>query len=84
MGKLKRAAVFSVNSRETLSSTLRTLGSYVDRENRALLRIANYELLGAEIVYRVEFAFPDESRLENILSKQALDEMNGFLCQGRK
>jgi hypothetical protein len=83
MGKLKRG-VFSVNSPESISGILRTLGSYVDREEGHLLRVANYELLGPEIAYRVEFALSDGSRVEKILSKQAVDEITNSFCQERK
>lgn len=84
MGKLKRTGVSSVNSPESLPDTLRSLGSYVDRENGRLLRIANYELLGPEIAYRIEFALPDGSRVENSLSKPALDQITNSLRQQRK
>ena len=51
----------------------------MDREKGWLLRVTNYELLGPEIVYRVEFALPDGSQVENTLSKPALDEItNSF------
>ena len=75
MGRLKRTGVSTVNSSEALSATLRSLGAYVDREKGRLLRVANYELLGPEIAYRVEFALPDGSQVENTLSKPALDEI---------
>lgn len=84
MGKLKRTGVSSVNSPESLPDTLRSLGSYVDRENGRLLRIANYELLGPEIAYRIEFALPDGSRVENSLSKPVLDQITNSLRQQRK
>ncbi|HEX2243424.1 MAG TPA: hypothetical protein VHK27_09260 [Gammaproteobacteria bacterium] len=84
MGKLKRTGVSSVNSPESLPDTLRTLGAYVDRENGRLLRIANYELSGPEIAYRVEFALPDGSRMENTLSKPALEGIANSLRQQRK
>ena len=84
MGKLKRTGVSSVNSPESLPDTLRSLGAYVDRENGRLLRIANYESLGPEIAYRVEFALPDESRVENTLSKPALDQITNSVRQQRK
>jgi hypothetical protein len=84
MGKLKRTCVFSVNSPESLAGTLRSLGGYVDREKGRLLRIANYELLGPEIAYRVEFALPDGSQVENTLSKPGLDEITNSLRQQRK
>lgn len=84
MGKLKRTGVSSVNSPESLPDTLRSLGSYVDRENGRLLRIANYELLGPESAYRIEFALPDGSRVENSLSKPALDQITNSLRQQRK
>jgi hypothetical protein len=84
MGKLKRTGASSVNSPESLPDTLRSLGAYVDRENGRLRRIANYELLGPEIAYRVEFALPDGSRVENTLSKPALDQITNSLRQQRK
>lgn len=84
MGKLKRTGVFSVNSPESLPGTLRSLGGYVDREKGRLLRVANYELLGPEIVYRVEFALPYGSQVENTLSKPALDEITNSLREQRK
>ena len=84
MGKLKRTGVSSVNSPESLPDTLRSLGAYVDRENGRILRIANYELLGPEVAYRVEFALPDRSRVEKTLSKPALDEITNSLRQQRK
>jgi hypothetical protein len=84
LGKLKRSGASSVNSPESLSGILRTLGSYVDREKGQLLRVANYELLEPEIAYRVEFALPDGSRAENILAKPALDEITNSLRQQRK
>jgi hypothetical protein len=84
MGKLKRGGVSSVNSPESISGILRTLGSYVDREKGQLLRVANYELLGPEIAYRVEFTLADGSRVEKILSKQAVDEITNSFCQERK
>ena len=84
MGKLKRTGVFCVNSPESLPDTLRSLGGYVDREKGRLLRVANYELLGPEIAYRVEFALPDGSQVENTLSKPALDEITNSLRQQRK
>jgi hypothetical protein len=73
-----------VNSPESLPDTLRSLGSYVDRENGRLLRIANYELLGPEIAYRIEFALPDGRRVENTLSKPALDQITNSLRRQRK
>jgi hypothetical protein len=84
MGKLKRTGVSSVNSPESLVGALRTLGGYVDREQGRLLRVANYELLGPEIAYRVEFALPDGSQVENTLSKPAIDEITDSLRQQRK
>jgi hypothetical protein len=84
MGKLKRTGVSSVNSPESLPGTLRSLGSYVDRENGRLLRIANYEMLGPEIAYRIEFALPDGRRVENTLSKPALDQITNSLRRQRK
>jgi len=84
MGKLKRTGIFPVNSPESLPGTLRSLGGYVDRAKGRLLRIANYELLGPEIAYRVEFALPDGSQVENTLSKPALDEITSSLRQQRK
>ena len=84
MGKLKRTGVASVNSPESLPDTLRSVGAYVDRENGRILRIANYEFLGPEIAYRVQFALPDGSRVENTLSKPALDEITKSLRQKRK
>jgi hypothetical protein len=84
LGKLKRSGASSVNSPESLSGILRTLGSYVDREKGQLLRVANYELLEPEIAYQVEFALPDGSRAENILAKPALDEITNSLRQQRK
>ena len=56
----------------------------MDREKGWLLRVTNYELLGPEIVYRVEFALPDGSQIENTLSKPALDEITNSLRQQRK
>ena len=84
MGKLKRTGVFSVNSRESLPDTLCSLGADVDRKNGRLLRIANYELVGPEIAYRVEFALSDGSRMENTLSKLAVDQITNSLRQQRK
>jgi hypothetical protein len=84
MGKLKRTGVFCVNRPEALPGTLRSLGGYVDWKNGRLLRVANYELLGPEIAYRVEFALPDGSQVENTLSKPALDEITNSLRQQRK
>jgi hypothetical protein len=84
MGKLKRIGVASVNSPESLPDTLRSLGAYVDREKGRLLRIANYEVSGPEIAYRVEFALPDGSRMEKTLSKPALDAIINSLRQQRK
>jgi hypothetical protein len=84
MGKLKRTGVFPVNSPESLPGTLRSLGGYVDREKGRLLRVANYDLTGPEIAYRVEFALPDGSQVENTLSKPALDEITNSLRQQRK
>ena len=84
MGKLKRTVVSSVNSPESLPDTLRSLGAYVDREHGRILRLANYELSGPEIAYRVEFSLPDGSRVENTLSKLALEEITASLRQQRK
>jgi hypothetical protein len=84
MGKLKRTVVSSVNSPESLPDTLRSLGAYVDREHGRILRLANYELSGPEIAYRVEFSLPDGSRVENTLSKPALEEITNSLRQQRK
>ena len=84
MGKLKRTGVSSLNSPESLPDTLRSLGAYVDRENGRILRLANYELLGPEIAYRVEFVVPDGSRAENSLAKPALEELTNSLRQQRK
>jgi hypothetical protein len=84
MGQLKRTGVFSVISAESLPGTLRSLGGYVDREKGRLLRVANYDLFGPEIAYRVEFALPDGSQVENTLSKPALDEITNCLRQQRK
>ena len=84
LGKSKRSGASPVNSPESLSGILRTLGSYVNREKGQLLRVANYELLGPEIAYRVEFALPDGSRAENSLAKPALDEITNSLRQQRK
>jgi hypothetical protein len=83
MGRLKRRGVPSVNSPDSISGILRTLGSYVDREEGHLLRVANYELLGPETAYRVGFALADGSRVEEILSKQAVDEITNSFCQER-
>ena len=84
MGKLKRTGVSSVNSPESLPDTLRSLGAYVDRENGRILRIANYELVGPEIGYRIEFTSPHGGRVEKTVSKVALDEITNFLRQQRK
>jgi hypothetical protein len=84
MGKLKRTGISSMNSSESLSNTLRTLGSYVDIENGALLRVTNYETQGPEIAYRIEFALANGNRLEKTLSKQVVDEITGSLRQARK
>lgn len=84
MGKLKRSGASSVNSLESLSGILRTMGSYVDAEKGQLLRVANYESLGPEIAYRVEFALPDGRRVGNTLSKPALDDITNSLRQQRK
>ena len=83
-GQVETHRCFSVNSPESLPGTLRSLGVYADREKGRLLRVANYELLGPEIAYRVEFALPDGSQVENTLSKPALDEITNSLRQQRK
>jgi hypothetical protein len=44
---------------QSLPDTLRSLGGYVDQEKGRLLRVANFNLLGPEIAYRIEFALPD-------------------------
>ena len=83
MGRLKRTDISPDDSPEALSANLRTVGAYVDRENGRLLRVANYELPGPEIVFRVEFALPDGTRIENALSKPALGEVTKSLRQER-
>jgi hypothetical protein len=83
MGKLRRTGASSVNSPESLSGILRALGSYVDAEKGQLLRVANYESLGSEIAYQVEFALPDRRQVENTLSKPALDDITNSLRQQR-
>ena len=84
MGKLKRAAISSMSNSESLSNTLRTLGSYVDGEKGALQRVTNYETAGPEVVFRVDFALGNGNRVEKALSKQTVDEISNSLRQARK
>jgi hypothetical protein len=84
MGKLKRTGGPCESSPETLSAALRSLGAYVDRQKGRLLRIANYEFAGAESAFRIEFALPDGTRVENDFSKPALDEVSNSLRRERK
>ena len=84
MERFKRAGASTVNSSETLSATLRSLGAYVDREKGRLLRVANYESSDPEIVFRLEFALPDGTRVENTLSKPAVAEITNSFRQERK
>jgi len=83
MGRLKRTGASLVSSPEALSATLRSLGAYVDREKGRLLRVRNYESPGPDIVIRVEFALADGTRVENTLSKPALDALSASLRQER-
>lgn len=84
MERFKRAGASTVNSSETLSATLRSLGAYVDREKGRVLRVANYESSDPEIVLRVEFALPDGTRVENTLSKPALAEITNSFRRERR
>ena len=84
MGRLKRTGVPSESSSETLSATLRSLGAYVDRQEGRLLRLANYEFAGPESAFRIEFALPDGTRVENDFSKPTLDDVSNSLRQERK
>lgn len=83
MGRLKRTGASLVSSPEALSATLRSLGAYVDREKGRLLRVTNYESPGPDVVFRVEFALADGTRVENTLSKPALDAVSASLRQER-
>jgi hypothetical protein len=83
MGKLKRTGASKLSSPEALSATLRSLGAFVDREKGRLLRVTNYESPGPEVVFRLEFALADGTRVENTLSKPALDALSASLRQER-
>jgi hypothetical protein len=83
MGRLKRTGASLASSPEALSATLRSLGAYVDREKGRLLRVTNYESPGPDVVFRVEFALADGTRVENTFSKPALDAVSASLRQER-